>query len=136
MTAEKTPVRAKFKAQFLPLISSFMAKTDIRYYLNGFVIERAVRGGVYVVATDGHTLGAVYDAEGVIEGADQLIIRRDSGLIRACKAKSYVQQSVIVSDGRVLVAPEFDLIASELETYVVPGKPFIEAKYPNWNDSL
>lgn len=113
-----------------------MGVKDIRYYLNGFMIERAERGGVYVVACDGRTLGVVYDQDGVIEGADQLIIRRDTGLTRACKARSLLPQSVIVSGGRALVAPDFGLIASDAETYVMPGKPFVEAKYPEWRRVL
>lgn len=90
MTTEKTPIRAKFQARFLPMIAPFMAAQDIRYYLNGFLIERAERGGVYLVATNGHALAAIHDPQGILEGEESIIIRREPNLARACKARPSV----------------------------------------------
>lgn len=137
MTTEKTPIRAKFQARFLPMIAPFMAATDIRYYLNGFLIERAEGGGVFIVATNGHALAAVHDPEGMIEGTDKLIIRRDMNLVRAAKpGRNTLPNSVLFQDGRTYVAPGFDLIGSDMETYVMPGKNIVEGNFPAWRKVL
>lgn len=36
----------------------------------------------------------------------------------------------------MIVAPDFDYIGSELETYVMPGKAFIFGKFPDWRKVL
>jgi DNA polymerase-3 subunit beta len=131
MTTEKTPIRAKFQARFLPMLDPFMGVQDIRYYLNGFLIERA-KQGVVLVATNGHVLAAIKDAEGMLEGADQVIVRRDVPLIRACKGRFTQPPYVLIANGRVTIAPDFGLEGTDAETFVMPGKPFLEAKYPNW----
>lgn len=135
MSDHKT-IRAKFQARFLPMIEPFMATNDIRFYLNGFLIERAERGGVHIVATNGHAMAIVYDAEGVLEGGDRIIVKRDVGLLRAAKARHPVAQCVLVENSRVIVAPDFDLIGTNLENYVMPGTPFIEANFPVWRKVL
>lgn len=132
MTKEKTPVRAKFQARYLPMIAPFMATNDIRFYLNGFLIERA-KNGVYIVATNGHILAAIHDADGELDGADRVIVRRDAGLVSACRPKKHsVQNMVIIQNGRVSVAPDFGCECTAVEKYVMPGSCFIEGKYPEW----
>lgn len=44
-----------------------MAKEDIRYYLNGMMIEKSPHGGVRVVATNGHHLIAIRAANATIK---------------------------------------------------------------------
>ena len=139
MTTDTT-IRAKFKAKFLPYIAPFMGVQDIRYYLNGFLIQKAPQGGVYIVATNGHCLAVVHDKDGMIEGADEYIVRRETKLVAACKGKTELpgglHQHVILQAGRVLVAPDFDMAGSSLETYVMHGQPRVEGKFPVWTKVL
>lgn len=44
-----------------------MAKQDIRYYLNGMMIEKSPHGGVRVVATNGHHLIAIRSEKATIK---------------------------------------------------------------------
>lgn len=59
-------MRASFRAKYLPILALFAAKQDVRYYLQGFLIEPAPRsvGGVFMVATDGCTAVVIHDPEG------------------------------------------------------------------------
>jgi hypothetical protein len=51
------------RASLARLAMTAMAKHDIRYYLNGILVEPRPEGGAYIVATDGHRLMAIIDAE-------------------------------------------------------------------------
>lgn len=59
--------------------SHAMAKQDIRYYLNGMMIERSEHGGVRVVATDGQHLIAARANDASIKQRkiQQYILPRD-----------------------------------------------------------
>lgn len=48
-------------AQYLPMLAAFAGKQDVRYYLNGMLIEKAGCGGAYLVATNGHAMLVVHD---------------------------------------------------------------------------
>lgn len=136
MNAEKTPIRAKFQARFLPMLEPFMGVQDIRYYLNGFLIQRAKKG-VILVATNGHAMAVIKDPEGLLEGdEDQIIVRRDTQLIRAAKSRVSPPPCVLVDNGRVTIAPDFGMECTDVEIYVMPGKPFLEAKYPDWKRAV
>lgn len=140
MTTETTQeIRAKFQARFLPMLEPFMGVRDIRYYLSGFLIERAARGGVYIVASNGHIMAAVYDRDGVIEGEARIIIRRDTGLIagaKRCVTRGDLKPQVLYENGRVTVAPDFGMQGTDMETFVMPGKALVEANYPDWRRVL
>lgn len=137
-------VRIKFDAALLLQVAPFIAKTDIRYYLNGLRIESAgpKRAGIYLIATDGHRMGVVYDPNGAIVGDDGkgVIMRVPSGLLAACR-KTYhhgrgLPNMVLASGSRVSVAPDFGLEHSEYESYIMPGQPWIEGKFPIWSKVL
>lgn len=49
----------KVPVSIIAAASHAMAKQDIRYYLNGMMIEKSPHGGVRVVATNGHHLIAI-----------------------------------------------------------------------------
>ena len=59
----------------LAAVAPFMAKKDVRYYLNGAMVESAA-GGLRAVAIDGHAL-AVCDSPGA-GPAERLLIPRDA----------------------------------------------------------
>lgn len=134
-------VRVKISAELLPMIYPFMAKNDIRYYLGGIRIERAADRpkGVYIVATNGHRLAVIYDPEGGIAGDEGrgVIMRVTPDLVRACRAPNRgITKMVLAAGLRVSVAPDFNMEHSELETYIMPGRPWVEGKYPDWRRVL
>lgn len=83
----------KISARALSFCAHFMAKQDIRYYLNGVCVTPmpADIGGVLVAATDGHTMGMWHDAKG--EADRQVIMRVSPGLLSAA-AKGGVVRTV------------------------------------------
>lgn len=129
-----TNIRIKFTAAHLPHLALFMAKQDLRYYLMGIGIEPAPQGGVYLVATDGHCLTVIHDKDGTMTGGESVILRASPELVSACK-KRYepgLNANIIITGQRVSIANDFDQEHTDLETYIQPGKPWIEANFPNW----
>ncbi len=132
-------IRLKFNRKYVPLVAPFAAKLDIRYYLNGLRVEAAKdRPGVYLVGCDGHRLTAAYDREGILEGDDGhgVIMRLPSAFVSACKARSPVPLLVVADGKRVSVGIDFDQEHDRLETYVMPGNPWVEGKFPDWHRVL
>lgn len=131
-------LRINFTPKYLPILDLFKAKTDIRYYLCGVYVEKAPQGGLYLVATDGHTMALVYDKEGTIEGAESAIVTVDPGLVSAAKkADAKISRSlpykVMVRGTRAMVAvPDTD----SMELFIQPGKCLIEGKFPQWRKVL
>lgn len=130
-------LRINFTPKYLPILDLFKAKSDIRYYLCGVYVEKAPQGGVYLVATDGHTMAVIYDEKGLIEGADSAIVSIDPGMVAAAKkAKSKAAKlpyCVTVRGTRAMVGvPDSD----GLELFIQPGKCVIDAKYPKWRTVL
>lgn len=131
-------LRIDFDPQYLAVLEVFKAQRDIRYYICGVYVEKAPQGGVYLVATDGHTMAVIYDKSGSIDGADNAIITVDPGMISAAK-KGATKKSgnlnyrVVVRGTRAMVAvPDAD----GLELFIQPGKCLIEGKYPAWRKAL
>lgn len=127
-------IKLKFNRKYVPLVAPFVARADIRYYLNGIHVESAKdRDGVYVVGCDGHRLTIAYDREGVLEGDDGkgVTMRMPSAFVSACRARSPVPLMVVAQDNRVSVGVDFDNAHGDLETYVMPGKPWVEGNYPD-----
>lgn len=120
-----TKVKAKISLKAFIQASIFQATIDVRYYLCGIRVDRAEAGGTYVVASDGHTMLVHYDAEGVLEGADSIIVRAPHAAVvqaGAAMRKKDVGYSVIVEGHRLSVAPDFGMAhQSNLELYVMPG---------------
>lgn len=71
-----------------------MAKEDIRYYLNGMMIEKSPHGGVRVVATNGHHMIAIRAAGATIKQRvkSQYIIPRKTieAIVKAGKSGGMV----------------------------------------------
>lgn len=135
-------VRAKFGAKYLQAMVPFIPKNDIRYYLNGLRVERAAdKGrGVYLVATNGHQMAVVYDADGAIVGDDGrgVILRIPAEMVSASRKRAMRSHSlmVIVSGSRVSLNNDFNLEHTDTEVYVMPGRPYIDGKYPDWRRVL
>ena len=100
----------KFSGRGLAYLSHFMAKQDIRYYLNGVCFQPLpadAGGGVIGAATNGHVLGMWYDKDGSCDRTVIAPIARP--LVVACK-KHGTQLEVV--DGR-LAAIRYEVIGGE-----------------------
>jgi len=125
-------MRFKFQAHYLPILARFAAKQDIRYYMCGIRVERSTQG-LYLVATDGHSMVVIHDVHGEMVGEQhQGAIRITPGLVAAAKAKASLPQFVILDGHRLSVAPDFDMNHSASEMFIQAGNPLIEGIFPNW----
>jgi len=113
-------------------VSYFAAHRDIRYYLNGVLLE-ANRLQMRLVATDGHAAGIYYaDAKGENTGACQIIIPNDA-VAQLAKLKQVKRMDDVIT----LIVPD-DIGANRdqecrAEYYgaVIVFKP-IEGKFPDY----
>lgn len=116
----------------LKAVSRFMAKLDIRYYLNGVHVE-ATKTHTILVATDGHKLLAVRQkATNNIEAPTSLIIPDDAVklLTMGCRPSNALQEFDLQDRGNVKWAGMM---------LGVPSLPWIEFKeiagvFPNWRN--
>ena len=135
MTEANQSLAINFTPKYLPILDLFKAVHDIRYYLCGVYVEKAPQGGVFLVATDGHSMAVVYDKDGNIDGAENAIVTIDPGMVSAAKkaakseGKSGLQYRVIVRGTRAMVAVPG---ADGMELFIQPGRCLIEAKFPEW----
>lgn len=133
-------MRFKFQAKYLPMLARFAGKQDIRYYLNGFHIEAAEIGGVYLVATNGHVMLAIHDASGCIHDRDDSVaaIGITPALVAAAKsaARAPNDHHVILDGKRLSVSPGYGFEHAPGELFVQGGDPLIVGKYPNWRKTI
>lgn len=127
-------IKINVDPRHIPRLMPFKAVVDIRYYLQGIHIERAPQGGVYLVATDGHTMAVIYDATGKIEGAESAIVSVSAAAGMACKSVERrnnrdVPYRFLVERQRLRVAAEG---SDFVELHVQAGRAFIEGKFPLW----
>lgn len=125
------------------LAATCMATHDIRYYLNGVLIEPREAGGVFIVATDGHRLMAVIDetgsaSESAILSLDKSTVARmvrpdaksnrpaDSRHVINEKAGYRLQTDVFRDYTAVLLTDNAGMV-----THVRP-RALIEGKFPEW----
>lgn len=126
-------ITASFKACYLPILASFMAKSDVRFYLNGFYIEPA-RGndkGVYLAATDGHSLVVIHDESG--ETSDTGIFPIPDVLLKHCGPVKKKLHKAVFAERRIVLANGFATstlgqIADEESVSAVIAP--IEGKFP------
>ncbi|WP_434939180.1 hypothetical protein ACRWQN_17700 [Shewanella sp. HL-SH8] len=128
-----------FNNQYLEMLYEFMAKGDIRYYLNGFHIKPHSEQGVVLTATDGHRLVTIHDKDGFSDG--EFIFPISKGLLSASKKKGrgiFSSKNIIIIKGKALVNAieysEFPLDESILDdgefvSYIEFIKP-IDGQFP------
>ncbi|MEJ2800600.1 hypothetical protein WAE61_01875 [Comamonadaceae bacterium PP-2] len=136
--SETAKTRLKFAAKWVGVLEPFMAVTDIRYYLCGLLVEKAEKGGAYIVATDGHTLAVVYD-QNAVAPAQRTIISVSRDLISKASKNRYIsgETAHVVLDGqRLSIATDFDVEQSIDEVYIQPGRAVIEGNFPVWQRVL
>lgn len=115
----------RLTAKLLPIIVPFMAKNDIRYYLNAINVRPHKDGGAIIVATNGHALGAIHDRDAVCD--EEVILRFDARMAQACAASRKNEREVVVIGDRLAVVEN-----GSSEIYIQAGRPDIEAQYPKY----
>ena len=123
--SENKHAKLRLTAKLLPLILPFVAKADIRYYLNGVNVRPHKDGGAIIVATNGHALGAIHDRHAVCE--HEVILRFDVMLRRACAGGLADDREVVMIGDRLGV---IDKTGSEI--YIQAGKAEIEGTFPRY----
>jgi hypothetical protein len=123
--SENKHAKLRLTAKLLPIIAPFIAKADIRYYLNAINVRPHKDGGAVICATNGHVLGAIYDPEAICE--HEVILRFDSRMQQACAAGLTNDRHVVmIGDGLAVVEN------GDADVYIQAGRPEIEAQYPRY----
>jgi hypothetical protein len=135
----------------LRAVLPFMARGDVRYYLNGVLVE-PYNGGCILVATNGHVAAII---ESKAARCDQVrILALSTDEFRAAirgRIPSYrypidaddedpddlpsdVHSENFAGTLEVADAESHAIVRTSLgnEAYVLPGKPFLEGKFPDW----
>ncbi len=101
-----------------------MAQQDVRYYLNGMLLELGDRY-VRTVATDGHRLAmTTLDTDLSVDQARQIIVPR-KGVLEFGRLLSDVDDEIVVSIGE-------NHIFSQINNYRFTSK-LIDGKFPDYN---
>ncbi|MGX5220293.1 hypothetical protein ACVTMO_16875 [Pseudomonas segetis] len=133
---------ARVNPKYFAAIHQCAAKGDVRYYLNAVQIERHPQGGVLIVATNGHFMGAIHDPDGwIADGRDSVLIGTVSKrLLSACSARKGPDSR---PPAKLWIAEKFSLVSSLDDTDEEPemfGDPshltektdLIDGLFPNW----
>jgi len=120
--------KLRVSAKLVALVTPFMAKADIRYYLNGINVRPHPHGGAVICATNGHMLAAVHDPDGVCEHEVTLSI--SSGTVAALKARGNGGRELVMRFGRVAVLEGAD------EVSLQPGDPVVDGKFPQYQNLI
>jgi hypothetical protein len=111
---------ARVNAMAIKVAYPFVAKNDIRYYLNGINIRPLESGGVMIVATDGHRYVVIHDAHGFAE--KELIVAVKKDALKSADAKATLD---VFSNGSVIFHDQH-----VMPLFIQPGNSLIEADFP------
>lgn len=126
-----------------------VSKEETRYYLNGFCVEARPRfGGVTLVTTDGHILGAFFDDTGSVHSADgsSVIIKLSPEELKACRPGNkdfairwlvidgdYKQSKLsIVHASEAIEAAQSADSGMGMFALRTIGQHFIDGSFPDW----
>jgi hypothetical protein len=115
----------RLSAELIAVVLPFIAKGDIRYYLNGINVRPHPDGGAVICATNGHAFGAIYDRSAACE--HEVILSLDEAMKDAIKAKKGGYRSVVLRGDHLAVVDR-----DGEEIYLQPGLIEMEAKYPRY----
>lgn len=113
----------EFQAKYLPSLLVFMAKNDIRYYLNGISIRKHPEGGIVLAATDGNRMLLIRDASGSVD--EDLIFRATPAMAVFCRKPD----TVIRIDRET---QRLTIFQKEEKLYLLPGKCLVEGMFPDY----
>ncbi len=119
----------------------FISSEETRYYLNGVYIEPHPDGGALLVATDGHTMAVIRDANARIDGDqgwicglpkhpfDAKLKRRDAGHLHFVGRTAYLTESIMAG---AVSEPGFDpTLITEFHMAIAFARP-IDGTFPEW----
>ncbi|WP_119309670.1 hypothetical protein [Cohaesibacter haloalkalitolerans] len=118
------------RPEFLAAASLFVSKDGLRYYLNGVLIEPDPRGGIFLVATDGHRLVVFRDPDGMTDKPHILPVPKH--LFDACKYSAKAGKRELMADGDLIHL--YENIVEEEPSVRVHVSIFseIDGTYPDW----
>lgn len=120
-TTEPAHLIARVSAIAVKLVYPFIARNDVRHYLNGINIRPLEDGTTMVVACSGHRYIVVRDPSGFAEREIIVSISKDA-LKHATSAKHTLD---VMSNGSAMFS---DQVAQPL--FIQPGNSLIEAEFP------
>lgn len=133
---------ARVNPKYFAAIHQCAAQKDVRYYLNAVHIEPHAQGGVVIVATNGHFMGAIHDPDGwIAPGVGSVLIGTVSKrLLSACTARRG-------PDGEppavLWIADKYSLLSSIPDTseepelfgqhaHLTERTELVDGQFPNW----
>jgi hypothetical protein len=119
----------RLTAKLLTIVAPFMAKNDIRYYLNAINVRPHKDGGAVICATNGHALGAIHDRDAICE--HEVILRFDVRMQQACASGLGNDRAVVMIGDRLAVVEN-----GTAEVYIQAGRPDVEATYPRYESVI
>jgi hypothetical protein len=137
-TASPKPMpKIRVGAGYLRLAATCMAVSDIRYYLQGVMIESRPEGGAFLVATNGSHLIAIIDPDG--ECSEPTIISPNKATLAACpKASPHGRgieevRTIEVEGAAALAVTDSNGVLKHIQ----PREVIIEGgKFPEWRRVL
>lgn len=129
MTTER---RISLSSKYIPAIAPFIAKQDVRYYLNGFRVEPHPEQGVLIIATNGHVLAVVHDTDGFTNGS--YVCTLPANIVSACRKKNATRLYFVGDVGYVTSAdvPLDDVAIIGPFHIEVAHARAIDGTYPDW----
>ena len=116
------------RAAFIAAASVLQAQKDVRYYLNGILIEKGPDNKPLIVATDGHRLFAAIDENGELSDdmPAQIIISFGPETLRAAKQVKKIdsQLEIDIQEPKKVYVTVGDV--------TVNGNETIDGTYPDW----
>lgn len=108
---------ARFSALAVKTVYPFMAKRDIRYYLNGINVRPLAGGGVMLVATDGHRFIVMRDPDGRTEAP--IVVRVDKDGLKHAEVPGGTFD--VMENGEAKIVDEHGK-----ELFIQPGQSIID----------
>jgi hypothetical protein len=116
-----------FSPVYVKALSKFMAKNDVRYYLNGFNIKPHPKGGVILTATNGHALVTIHDELGFSD-AEYTMPLTKRFVSEAEKGRILPSQSIL-GDGNQMIITCISL--SETEEFTLDESTGLYSEFAN-----
>ena len=133
------------RAAFIAAASVVQAKDDVRYYLNGILIEKGPDNRPIIVATDGHRLVAAIDENGHCSDdmPDQVIIDFSAETLRTVRLVKNLDQPLTIdiqpnsiTAGMIVTAAIGEYAGKQFDKDTVRalfnGCTLIDGTYPDW----
>jgi len=116
-------------------VARFISAEETRYYLKGVQVAPLTTGGITLVATTGHVLGAMRLSAVEASATAPFILGASKDLLRACKPRKNNPHTIVCRADRVDVYENYN--AEEPGTPVYTGhKPYIDGTFPDWRKVL